>query len=99
MSALAKGRNLPPQDPENDNDDAIRKIINKRRAVKNQPLASRPFSQADMNGQLNLCLMAAELFRAPMEVSLPFPQVNVRHGPSLRSSLVWSTSLYATSAT
>ncbi|CAM9135050.1 unnamed protein product [Scytosiphon promiscuus] len=30
--------------------------------------------QTDMRGQLNLCLMAAEMFRAPLETSLPFPQ-------------------------
>lgn len=35
-----------------------------------------------MDGQLNLCLMAAELFRAPMETSLPFPQVSVGRSPS-----------------
>ncbi|CAN0183838.1 unnamed protein product, partial [Pylaiella littoralis] len=30
--------------------------------------------QTDMRGQLNLCLMAAEMIRAPLETSLPFPQ-------------------------
>lgn len=28
-----------------------------------------------MRGQLNMCLMAAEMLRAPLETSLPFPQV------------------------
>lgn len=35
------------------------------------------FLQTNMDGQLNMCLMAAEMFRAPLEISLPFPQVNI----------------------
>lgn len=40
--------------------------------------------QTDMHGQLNLCLMAAEMFRAPMETSLPFPQASFIPGLSRR---------------
>lgn len=40
-----------------------------------------------MRGQLNLCLMAAEMFRAPMEMSLPYPQVSAgRLSPTNRTS-------------
>lgn len=37
-----------------------------------------------MNGQLNLCLMAAEMFRAPLEISLPFPQVRQKQYVTLK---------------
>lgn len=44
--------------------------------------------QANMGDQLNLCLMAAEMFRAPLETSLPFPQVLMcfRSNPLLLAS-------------
>ncbi|CAM9264298.1 unnamed protein product, partial [Ectocarpus sp. 12 AP-2014] len=59
---------------------------------------SRFTGQSDMRGQLNLCLMAAEMFRAPMETSLPYPQRECDYasftpetlgGPSLESLGLW----------
>lgn len=45
--------------------------------VEPQPLRFpvQMFPKTDMGGQLNLCLMAAEMFPAPLETSLSFPQV------------------------
>ncbi|CAB1113909.1 unnamed protein product [Ectocarpus sp. CCAP 1310/34] len=59
---------------------------------------SRFTGQNDMRGQLNLCLMAAEMFRAPMEISLPYPQRECDYasftpetlgGPGLESLGLW----------
>ncbi|CAM9390873.1 unnamed protein product, partial [Hapterophycus canaliculatus] len=55
--------------------------------------------QNDMHGQLNLCLMAAEMFRAPLETSLSFPQRECEYasftpdtlgGPGLEGLGLWT---------
>ncbi|CAM9209213.1 unnamed protein product [Ectocarpus sp. 4 AP-2014] len=59
---------------------------------------SRFTGHNDMRGQLNLCLMAAEMFRAPLEISLPYPQRECDYasftpetlgGPGLESLGLW----------